>query len=631
MAIEFDCPHCGHHYRLKDDLAGKAAQCKNCRKKITVPQAVTVPDDPPPVDVEAAALAAWADAPQAEEDPSKKLIPVECSYCGHKWTEPLTRAGKNTLCPNPECKQRVKIPEPKDETYDWRQTRTKGPSLAKENQQKLEGVQDAADVKQLSPETVRETILEDDVEPRPLKQKVLFAVLAVSLLAGLVFGVMYGLSSRKEGKEDRLMEEAQKEFADFAASAEALPKDEVPLFTAAMHLAGAEHALRHDSKEKLKLSMDHYAKAQVALRQAPYTPARNAAVAELAVAILALGGTEEQAREQVRIRWTPDYGVKTRPNEQLFTVHQELEKVLRLVTTADADFRAYLARRLTRELVKRDQTAIATDLIPAMLFSQAEQPEGRALVALELYRLNPASQHARREADALAGTKGASSPSVQTLFLVLKPTNAPGVPALSKSGTLSESSRLAHTGALLLEKKWADALAVAQRPSTRPEEQLRALALCADWSDDPGPALDAALPIVINATGPKARKEVNLPPFAILRLAQIAAATGKAEQARQFADGMPDDGAKAWARGDVARMRLAAAPKEKGEETWLELPDDPKKYRAGHAWGLVWIARQNARISGDRGEEAKRVGAWPAPFSAFGKVGVALGVQDREK
>jgi DNA-directed RNA polymerase subunit RPC12/RpoP len=145
MAIEFDCPHCGHHYRLKDELAGKAAACKNCRQKIVIPQPVTVPDDDPPpapVDVEAAAVAALSDAPKDEEDPSKKLIPVECNYCGEKWTEPLTRAGKNTLCP--ECRQRVKIPEPKDETYDWRQTRTKGPSLAKENNQKLEGVQDAS-------------------------------------------------------------------------------------------------------------------------------------------------------------------------------------------------------------------------------------------------------------------------------------------------------------------------------------------------------------------------------------------------------------------------------------------------------------------------------------------------------
>src|SRR5262245_52413652 len=146
MAIEFDCPHCGHHYRLKDDLAGKAAACKNCRNKITIP---SVSDNTPlpapsPVDVEAAASAALSDAPKVEEDPSKKLIEVECKYCLHKWTEPIARAGKNTLCPNDECRQRVKIPELKpDQTADWRQTHTKGPSLAKDNQQKLEGVQDA--------------------------------------------------------------------------------------------------------------------------------------------------------------------------------------------------------------------------------------------------------------------------------------------------------------------------------------------------------------------------------------------------------------------------------------------------------------------------------------------------------
>ena len=47
MAIEFNCPHCGQPYRLKDDFAGMRATCKNpdCRKVITVPSPTTVPPD----------------------------------------------------------------------------------------------------------------------------------------------------------------------------------------------------------------------------------------------------------------------------------------------------------------------------------------------------------------------------------------------------------------------------------------------------------------------------------------------------------------------------------------------------------------------------------------------------------
>ena len=36
------------------------------------------------------------------------------------------------------------------------------------------------------------------------------------------------------------------------------------------------------------------------------------------------------------------------------------------------------------------------------------------------------------------------------------------------------------------------------------------------------------------------------------------------------------------------------------------------KFRAGHAWGRMWIARQNTRVSGDRATEVKAVSAWPS-------------------
>ena len=201
MAIEFDCPNCQHHYRLKDELAGKTATCKSCRQKIVIPQPVTIPDDPPQLSpeqiaaAEAAAHAAFADEPvKAEADAKERVIDVECGHCNHKWTEPIARAGKNTLCPNPECKQRIKIPEAKaDEVLDWRQTRTKGPSLAKDNQlKKLEGVQDAADAQMVKGESLKAAdATGEEFEPRPLKQKVMFVLLAVGLVASLVFGVVY--------------------------------------------------------------------------------------------------------------------------------------------------------------------------------------------------------------------------------------------------------------------------------------------------------------------------------------------------------------------------------------------------------------------------------------------------------
>lgn len=635
MAIEFNCPHCQYQYRLKDELAGKSATCKGCRQKITIPQPITVPPDTKLTAAEieareAAALAALADEPaKVEEVEAAKLIPVECGFCNHKWTEPITRAGKNTLCPNPECRQRIKIPEPKDEgQYDWRQTKSKGPSLAKENQQKLEGVQDAGDAKIVSGTSLVQAGADGvEYEPRPLKTKVLFAVLAVGLVAGIVFGSMYAFRKRGEDVKDRTMEEAQKELEKAAPD---LPKEDAAVFTALMHMAAGEYAVRHnDDPQKVKEGMDHFAKAGGALRTAGPSPTRQAAVGELAVTMLTMGGSEEQVREQLRLRWMPGGNLKTRPNERVFTVFEELGKVLDLVQGADPEYRNQLARRLTRELVKRGQPTLAIELLPRALFPPPEQPDARALVALEIYRADKNSDVPRKIAGELvpraADLQKVASPSAQTLFSVIKPDKAPTVVS-PPGGSVLDSSRYAYVGLYVLEGREPDALKLALATG-KAEAQLRALTLLADWATDPGPALDAAVGIVAANSGPK----TTLSPWSVLRLVQIAAEKGKHDQAKAFADKMSDDGLKAWAKADALRARLATAPKDKADEAWSEVPDDVRKVRPGHALSRLCLARHNARLSGDRPAEVTVVSKWGAPFSAFGKAGVALGVQDRDK
>ncbi len=37
MPIEFDCPHCGKHLSLWDELAGQQGTCPECKQSITVP------------------------------------------------------------------------------------------------------------------------------------------------------------------------------------------------------------------------------------------------------------------------------------------------------------------------------------------------------------------------------------------------------------------------------------------------------------------------------------------------------------------------------------------------------------------------------------------------------------------
>src|SRR5262249_39557910 len=118
-------------------------------------------------------------------------------------------------------------------------------------------------------------------------------------------------------------------------------------------------------------------------------------------------------------------GLKTRPNEQLFTVHGELLKTLSLLQGADFDFRTQVARKLTRAFVKRGQPGMV-EIIPLGLFTPQEQAEAKAIIALELHRAK-VTDLAAKMAESLAKTgpelfKGSPKPaSAQMLFKLYPP------------------------------------------------------------------------------------------------------------------------------------------------------------------------------------------------------------------
>lgn len=640
MAIEFNCPFCGTFYRLRDDLAGKRATCKNadCRKVIPVPQP-TPPTAAPPVDVEAAAMSALADEPaKANGAVSERTIAVKCTACDHQWTEPFTKAGKNVLCP--ECRHRVKVPEPKGEMHDdWRRANTRLPSLAKENFEKPKDVQDAGNSVLVGGEALRKAgAIKEDFEPIPLSRKLLLVGVPLLLVAGIAAGGYYWIKKGRAAKENTLMAEA---LSEFDTAEEKPPPAEAPLFSAVLRIAAGEYAARLDSPEKLKEALDHFAKAREELRQAPQKDdprkpstvgERNALLGELAIATLALGGTDEQVKDQKRYRWMPEApgGRATRINEKTFNVHGELQRTLGVLKPAEFDAKADAARRLTRELVKRGQTELVGHL-PEMLFTEAEQSEGKAIIALEVLRADSSSDFPRRVAEELkVGVTAGQVPtpaSAQTLWSALTPpvTGTPTVTGTpSPSGEVSEPTRVAYCGLYVLQNDPAKALALARRPGT-PQGQLRALALVADWSADPGPALDAALAVIRD----NSRKvDVTLPGPPVARLMQIAAAAGKPDLVKELALGIPDFGLRDWAKADAVRLRLTPANKEQADDNWVELPEDPKKLRAAHAWGRLAVARHNAKLSGSLGDVQKYI-TWPkGTLHPFALAGVALGVQD---
>src|SRR3954464_12413523 len=131
MAIEFDCPHCKTHYRLKDEFGGKTATCKNpdCRKVIPIPKPTGAVMTAAPADLDAIAAAAFSDEAAKADKPAEEMIPVTCAGCDHTWKVEASKEGKNVRCP--ECGKVVRVPiRKKEEKADWR-TGGGGPSLAK--------------------------------------------------------------------------------------------------------------------------------------------------------------------------------------------------------------------------------------------------------------------------------------------------------------------------------------------------------------------------------------------------------------------------------------------------------------------------------------------------------------------
>jgi len=205
MAIKFTCPHCGKHYSVKDQLAGKKAACKDCKKVLTIPAPTAAPA---PLDVEALAAAAFTDAPAPAPVEDKRTIDFECPQCGEPVQQPFELAGKQAPCPS--CRRIIKVPLPvKNEPKDWRKIDTRGPSAAKAN---LEPAPEGAWGSATSAGMVSRQALIDaaaipeiEEEPTSRRQWIVRGAIAASVLCVLGLGVwgVWGLVAKSRQIQQR--------------------------------------------------------------------------------------------------------------------------------------------------------------------------------------------------------------------------------------------------------------------------------------------------------------------------------------------------------------------------------------------------------------------------------------------
>ncbi|OWK37925.1 hypothetical protein [Fimbriiglobus ruber] len=611
-----------------------------------LPKAPAKPPAPPPkpvVDTEALAAAAMAaDAAGVEVPVENRKIAMTCPTCDQKWEEPWDKQGKNVLCPNPECRHRQKVPEQKQvKQSDWRTGESGLPSLAK--QEKLAGVASAAEARQVSGASLRDAgVFQPEIEPRPVWHWVAFVTTPLVILGLVVYGVMIVVSNRKFDKQDHFVEDAVRDMTE--AKDTGIPPPEAPLFRAAVLIAAGEYAARAatvDDPKKLDEAIKRFAAARQELDSVPANAGpealagRNMLFAELAVAQTVLGGDDEQVTKGLRIRWTPAPagGARAKINTKTFDVQEELGQTFRAMRKDDKpgavplEARTHALRRLARELAARGRGDLAVAVV-SQGFGEQEQIDATAVAAAEVFKAT--SDQAR--ATAVAGVQlppGTSAPgSLQALAHAVTPPVATVKLATlpGGSGQIDETTRTAHTLLLLLQGKDQEAVDVAKRPGSS-EGRLRALALAAELSRDPAPAVDAALD-VWKSFDDKQKRQTGFD-ISLVRLAAQAGRGKAPDKADTLVKAVVNEGYRAWARAEAVRQLLPAQYEGKrAEATVVEVPEDPRAQRVGYGWARLALARHNAKIEG--APPGSPYDSWGKfTLRPFGLDGIGLGLQDR--
>jgi hypothetical protein len=630
MPIDATCPHCRKVYRLKDELVGKTAKCSGpeCRKAFVV--VAPAPSSPPaqmnsvavnPAKIDAEQLAAELFADDPNQKPvEEKQIDVKCEVCEFKWTEPVSKVGKNVICP--DCKHRQRIPELKKKSADWRDPTAgrrlgeKGPELPADlAAQQMMGV---------SIDALKKggAIAAPEVEPRSLQEKLKLATLLFGTLFAVGLATWWFVRSRSDGQEFLMMAEAVKEIETIKDEG-TLRKGEPPLLRGVLHLAAGEYSVRLNEKKGLNDALKHYGEVRQELATAPRTLERDAMYGELALALLNTGGTENQVKEETRISWS-QHGVKFAPagNTQRRFVQIELRQLLtEIKDTVDLDLRRLLIRRLARELTKQGQPDLLFE-VSKQGFSDAEWPETQCQMLLEAVRNGAAIEKMKALAEqiALGGESDPAPPTAPLLFkkVGLTEFKPPKVPPVPQPGNqMSLDMRVVYA-------RLTGDLEIANAPAPA-VERIQGLLALVETIEDPNPALDAAVELV-NKDG----KQLDRTKASILyRFVRVACDAGQPAKAEVFARAIQDDGLREWAISDALRTKwvlgkvavpLTEAPKAAGAAT----------LRAGNAWGCVGLARLNAALGGGAGA-AKEYDTWGSgELKGFGYAGLALGLQDRK-
>lgn len=608
MAIAFSCPQCGKGYRVKDDLAGKPVNCKECSAPMRVPAPVATPAIPDP-EAESLAEAALKESPAAEGGPPDE-IEFECPNCIEQVKVDLKFAGKQAPCPN--CRRIVRIPLPADpRSRDWRAADHR-PTLARHDDKSLEGHWgNATNTSVVSRDALAEADALKRRRVRPGRPKWQIGLFAGGVALAALLGVLLYRSHRTAKHRNDYLDVAF-QAADAGSS---------PVIAAELHRSAAEYHMRHreprldDAERELRVARDKAPAINPAMTDK--TLERVLLLTEVALTQAALGGDAAAVSANTRLPWS--------------RVQPELRRTLTALSSGIAlpDGGITLAyERLARALgMSGDKEPVAPALIAIVFPRPEDRIDFLAGVGLEFTKLGPegkekAAALAVQGRSLAAGTSGAVPAKLIALHLVLDQIGQ--LPSVKPPGDGEPplDVRLGFAEGFALRGELEPAQRVARLPG-RFEDRFAASTVIANALEPSAanPELAFAVDLLIKELGSR-----DLPDWPLIRLAQACgrAASPSGAALFEFLQKMPSlsprsQAVRAWVQYELLRGGAGAMP---ATEAAVQAMTPAHAAGAALAWGA--LGRQRA-LAGDVPSTAAAAPEWMRS-RALALAGAALGL-----
>jgi hypothetical protein len=608
MPIRIKCPSCQTILGVKESLAGKRANCPRCRFLLTIPMpkaSALAPAVPTAEEAEALAASAFADEPAAAAKPeSTQQIEFECPFCMEMIKVSADLAGKQTPCPNPECKRIIKVPLLKEnKPKDWRQAERRGPSGAmQKNEEEPEGAWSTAQKTRVSMDSLIEAdavpVKKEPVTVRTWIRRGMLAVVALVVFIGAWWGISAWISNKRlYGTLNNALEASERAKPKPAQAADVLRG------------AGEFHvAVRQPSK-----AMEYFGKSRALLIHPPdQKPVvdleRDTVLTELVLAMVDLGGDEREVFDKYRLDWEE--------------VQKELQRTLALLSCDESKQMAL--REVVRKLLTRDQAGVAKFLTNQL----AAAPPEAAQPAVE-----DGDKKAKPPAPAL------SRLAVQQIALLLALGDGKTAKQILAPPNLKEPIndalvRLVYAEGRAREGKFSEAQVIAKAKPHGPDTALdrfeaslavAAVALSDKKNDEARSNLQDALHILHKELK---KEERTKKPALLLQLARIAARLDMPAEVKNVAVLMPDSATKTLVLVELitARIEAATAPVPATILDEMSLDKDTLAY----GLALEKLARHNTRL-GQRSDALALADDLDDRLKSFVYIGVALGMLDARK